>query len=194
MPNYPSRISGRCLMAAMLAILFLFSSAPLSAAETSTYSQMEIVKSGHKFFGKFSADLASVVEHVFRKKGRPTAYIVGEEGGGAFIAGVRYGEGWLRMKKASQSKIYWQGPSLGLDLGAQGSRIMILVYKLDRSEDMIRNFTGVEGSAYMVGGVGTTFLTNGRITLAVIRTGLGLRLGLNVGYLKFTRKPTWNPF
>ncbi len=27
-----------------------------------------------------------------------------------------------------------------------------------------------------------------------VRLGVGFRLGANVGYLKFTDSPTWNPF
>jgi hypothetical protein len=138
--------------------------------------------------------LASVIEHAFRKQGRPNGYILGEDLGGAFIAGLRYGEGWLYTKEAGKHKVYWQGPSIGYDAGAEGSKVMVLVYNLTDPGDVYRRFGGVDGSAYIVGGVGLTFQVNGDVVLAPIRSGIGLRLGANVGYLKYTRRPTWNPF
>jgi hypothetical protein len=163
-------------------------------ADSRTYSTSEINNAGHRFFGKITSGLANVIEHAFKKAGRPRGYILGEEGGGAFIAGLRYGEGILHMKDGTRQKVYWQGPSLGYDFGAEGSKTMILVYDIDHPGMIYSTFGGVSGSAYLVGGVGLTFMKNDDVTLAPIRSGIGLRLGANVGYLKYTRAPTWNPF
>jgi hypothetical protein len=160
----------------------------------STYSSDEIKGAGHSLFGSISQGLASAIEHTFRRQGRPNGYILGEEGGGAFIAGLRYGQGTLFTKDAGSFPIYWQGPSLGFDAGAAGSKTMILVYNLRDTREIYDRFGGIDGSAYVVGGVGVTLLGKDHITMAPIRSGVGLRLGANVGYLKFSHKPTWNPF
>lgn len=158
------------------------------------YSQSEIVKAGHGFFGTVSKGMAEAVEWAFQKAGRPNGYILGEDAGGALIAGLRYGEGTLHTKDAGQHKVYWQGPSVGYDLGAEGSKVMVLVYNMRDPSDIYNRFGGVQGAAYLVGGVGVQLQKSGEVTLAPIRSGLGVRLGANVGYLKYTRNPTWNPF
>lgn len=170
---------------------------PVAAApqeQGETYSQGEIKSAGHQFFGSVSQALARVIEHAFRKKGRPNGYILGEEAGGAFIAGVRYGEGTLYTKNAGNHKVFWQGPSLGFDVGAEGSRTMVLVYNMREVGELFAMYGGIAGSAYVIGGVGITYLARDHVTLAPIRSGVGLRLGANFGYLKYTRVPTWNPF
>jgi hypothetical protein len=159
-----------------------------------TYSPSEIADAGRGFFGSVSKGLASVIEHAFKRQGRPNGYILGEEAGGAFVAGLRYGEGTLFTRDAGTHKVYWQGPSLGYDFGGEGSKVMVLVYNLRDPRDIFERFGGVDGSAYLVGGVGITFLNRDHVTLAPIRSGIGLRLGANVGYLKYTPRPTWNPF
>ena len=159
-----------------------------------TYSQDEIVVAGERFFGSVSKGLASVVEYAFRKSGRPNGYILGTDGGGAFVAGLRYGEGTLYTKDAGTHRVYWSGPSVGYDFGGEGSKTMVLVYNLQDPSQIYERFAGVQGSAYLVGGVGIQFQTHGNVTLAPIRSGIGLRLGANIGYLKYTRTPTWNPF
>ena len=159
-----------------------------------TYSMREITQAGHGFFGAASRGLASVIEYAFRKQGRPNGYILGEDAGGAFVAGLRYGQGTLYTRDAGDHPVYWQGPSIGYDAGGDGSKVMTLVYRLRDPHDIYRRFGGVEGSAYVVGGVGMNFQANGDIVLAPIRTGIGLRMGANIGYLKYTRRPTWNPF
>lgn len=160
----------------------------------STYSTREIVDAGHGFFGKTTGGFASAVEYVFRSKGRPNAYIVGEEGSGALFGGLRYGEGWMHPKSGGRYKVYWQGPSFGLDIGGNGSRVLVMVYHLNSPNDIYRRFPGAEGSAYLVGGFGVNFQHYGNVMLAPIRTGVGARLGFNLGYLKYTRQATWNPF
>jgi hypothetical protein len=163
-------------------------------AQHGTYSEDEIVRAGNNFFGKVSGGLASAIEWAFQKAGRPNGYILGQDGGGAFIAGLAYGEGRLYTKDAGDYKVYWQGPSVGYDFGADGSKVMTLVYNLHDPSDIYERFGGVEGTAYLVGGVSVQLQKSGHVTLAPIRAGVGLRLGANVGYLKYTRNPTWNPF
>jgi hypothetical protein len=135
-----------------------------------------------------------VIEYAFQRAGRPNGYILGEEAGGAFIAGLRYGEGTLYTKDAGVHKVYWQGPSVGYDFGADGSKTMVLVYDLQSPGEIFNTFGGIDGSAYFIGGVGITFLSRDHVTLAPISSGIGLRLGANLGYLKYTQQPTWNPF
>jgi hypothetical protein len=158
------------------------------------YTQNEILNAGHGFFGSVSRGLASAIEWAFQKSGRPNGYILGEDAGGAFIAGLRYGEGVLNTKDAGRHKVYWQGPSLGYDAGAEGSKTMVLVYNLRDPSEIYSRFGGVQGAAYLVGGVSVQLQKNDDVVLAIIRSGVGVRLGANVGYLKYTRNPTWNPF
>jgi hypothetical protein len=158
------------------------------------YTAQEIVDSGHKFFGATSGGLATVVEKIFASYGLPNGYLLGEEGSGALIGGLTYGEGTLYTKNAGDHKVFWQGPSLGWDFGGEGSRVMMLVYNLDDVNSLYNRFGGVAGSAYVVAGVGFNVLQNNRVLLVPIRTGVGARLGVNLGYLKLTQKPTWNPF
>ncbi|MBP1180896.1 DUF1134 domain-containing protein [Methylobacterium sp. PvR107] len=159
-----------------------------------TFRPGEVVESGHRFFGSVSRGLALTVEEAGRRWGEPNGYILGQEGGGAVVAGVRYGEGTLYTRNAGKRRIYWQGPSLGFDVGGDGARTMMLVYNLPNVRDLYRRFAGVDGSAYLVGGFGMTAVVSDRIIVVPIRSGVGARLGINVGYLKFTREPTWNPF
>lgn len=164
------------------------------AYDQRTFSRNEILETGHRFFGSVSQGLANVVEHAFQKAGRPNGYILGEDAGGAFVAGLRYGEGTLYTKDAGVHKVYWQGPSIGYDFGGEGSKTMVLVYHLRHPHQIYNRFGGVQGSAYFVGGVGIQFQKHGDVVLAPIRSGIGFRLGANIGYLKYTRTPTWNPF
>lgn len=169
----------------------------VSKAETKssqTYTTDEIVGVGHNFFGKTARGLANAVEYVFQKQGEPSAYIVGEEGAGSFIGGLRYGEGTIYYKNGTKQRIYWQGPSVGFDFGANGSRSLVLVYNSASPEELYTRFGGVEGSAYLIGGLGVNFQQKDNLILAPIRTGVGARLGANVGYLKYSARPTWNPF
>ena len=158
------------------------------------YTIDEIKEATRGFFGTISTNLASVIEYAFSHYGRPSGYVLGSEGGGAFLAGARYGKGNLFMRTGGQEKVYWHGPSLGYDFGAEGSRTLFLIYKLDEPENLFRRFVGVDGSAYVLGGVGLTVLKGGPVLMAPIRTGVGLRLGANIGYVRFTRHATWNPF
>jgi hypothetical protein len=158
------------------------------------YSNGEIVENGHHFFGSISRGLAEGVERANKSWGRPNAYILGQEAGGAFVGGLRYGEGTMYTRNAGQKRIFWQGPSIGLDAGADGDRTMMLVYNLPEVQSIYRRYAGVNGSAYLVGGLGFTALNNEEVVVMPVRSGIGARLGLSLAYLKFTPDSTWNPF
>ncbi len=164
------------------------------AAPDASYSSDELIDTGHRFFGALSKGMAKTVEYTFQRAGRPNGYILGEEGSGAIVAGLRYGEGTLYTKNAGIHRSYWQGPSIGWDFGGEGSRTMMLVYNLNSVQDLYRYYGGVNGSAYAIAGLGVSFFANRRVILAPIRSGVGARLGVNAGYLKLTARPTWNPF
>ncbi len=154
----------------------------------------ELVDNGHRFFGTVSRGLAKVVEEATRRWGQPNAYVLGQEGSGAFFAGLRYGEGTMYTRNAGDRKVYWQGPSLGFDAGGDGDRTMMLIYNLPSVSAIHQRFGGIDGSAYLVAGLAMTALTSDGVVVVPIRSGLGARLGVNVGYLKFTQESTWNPF
>lgn len=159
-----------------------------------TYSSEEILGAGHQFFGSVAQGLASLIERAFTEYGQPNAYILGQEGGGALFIGAKYGDGTMYTRNAGTHQVYWQGPSLGLNIGADGSRVMMLVYNLPAVESIFERYPGVEGSIYAVGGLGMTALRQGDVYVVPISAGVGLRAGVSVGYLNFTREPTWNPF
>jgi hypothetical protein len=154
----------------------------------------ELVNAGHRFFGTVSRGLATVIEKAVSQWGLPNGYVLGEEAGGAFIGGLRYGEGMLYTKNAGDLKVFWQGPTVGYDFGGDGARTMMLIYNLPATQAIYQRFAGIDGSAYFIGGFGMTALTSNNIVLVPIRSGVGLRLGANLGYLKFTPQSTWNPF
>jgi hypothetical protein len=167
---------------------------PRAQQGPSTYGPDELVGAGHRFFGNVSRGLASVIERAVSQWGLPNGYVLGEEGSGAFVAGLRYGEGTLYTKNAGDLHVYWQGPSVGFDWGGDGARTMTLVYNLPATNAIYQRFGGIDGSAYIIGGFGMTALTANNIVLVPIRSGIGLRLGANLGYLKYTPRATWNPF
>ena len=184
----------RLAAAAFTAALLMLQPASAQQSERATFAPDELVATGGRFFGNVSRGLASVVERAVSQFGLPNGYILGEEGSGAFVAGLRFGEGTLYTKNAGDLKVYWQGPSVGFDWGGDGARTMILVYNLPATNAVYQRFAGIDGSAYFVGGFGMTALTANNVVLVPIRSGVGLRLGANIGYLKFTQRPTWNPF
>ena len=167
---------------------------PPRPGEPNSYTANELVDSGHHFFGNVSRGLALVVEEAVRRWGQPTGYILGQEGSGAFIGGLRYGEGVLYTRRGRGHRVFWQGPSVGFDFGGEGARHMMLVYNLRSTPDLYKRFLEVDGSAYFIAGFGLTAATADDMVIVPIRTGIGMRLGVNVGYLKFTDAPTWNPF
>jgi hypothetical protein len=155
-------------------------------SEENQFSPNELVDAGHRFFGGVSRGLAMIVEKAVSQWGLPNGYVLGEEASGAFVGGLRYGDGTLYTKNAGDLRVFWQGPSIGFDAGADGARTMMLVYNLPRTDAIFERFGGVNGSAYFIGGFGMTALVANNITVVPIRSG--------VGYLKFTDRPTWNPF
>jgi hypothetical protein len=180
-------------------VLLCFGAEPSAAQSTpqqanADYSPGEIVDAGGRFFGGVSSGLAHLVEHAVSQWGLPNGYILGQEATGAFVGGLRYGKGTLFTKNAGDLAVYWQGPSLGWDFGGDGARTMMLVYNLPATGAVYQRFGGVAGSAYFVGGLGMTVLSANGMVVVPIRSGMGLRLGANIGYLKFTPEPTWNPF
>lgn len=186
----PSRWKAAILMVA--AMCLMLGASPARANQP--YTAQEILDSGHHFFGTTTGGLATAVEQIFSSYGMPNGYILGEEGSGALFGGLTYGEGTLYTKNVGDHAVFWQGPSIGWDFGGQGSRTMILVYNLDSVPELYQRYGGVAGAAYLVAGVGFNVLKNGPVLLVPVRTGVGARLGVNVGYLKLTQHPTWNPF
>ena len=189
----------RCI--ALILVLSVILASPLQAQAQQTningkdtFSFNEVLDTGHKFFGSVSGGLASVIERAFSRFGLPNGYILGEQAGGAFIGGLQYGEGVLHTKNAGQYKTFWQGPTLGWDFGGAGTRTMMLVYKLPNVEELYKRFPGVSGSAVVIGGVEMSVRKRGNTIIVPIKSGVGARLGVNVGYLKFTTKSTFNPF
>lgn len=163
-------------------------------AEEDTFTKEEILAKTRGFFGETTEGLAAAVEKVFEDHGRPNAYILGEEASGAIGVGLRYGEGELSIKGGSTTKIFWQGPSIGFDFGGNASKVFALIYHLQNAEEMYQRIPGVEGTAYIVAGVGVNYQQTGDLIVAPMRTGLGLRGGINVGYLHYGPEHSWVPF
>jgi hypothetical protein len=191
MPNFTRRqmLAGA---AASLGVLSVVETA--HAEPPPPFSTDELVDSGHRFFGAISRGLAQAVEEAGRRWGQPNGYILGQEASAAFVGGLRYGEGKMYTRNAGDQRVYWQGPSLGFDAGADGDRTMMLVYNLPAVDAIFRRYGGLDGSAYFVGGFGFTALGADGVVVVPIRTGVGARLGVNLSYLKFTPRATWNPF
>lgn len=180
---------------ALAALLPLLAAAPVArGADEDTYGQEEILRKATGFFGDVSEGLAKAIEKAFRDQGRPNAYITGEEGSGAFMIGLRYGQGTLERKNGSRRSVYWNGPSIGWDVGGNASKVFILVYRLPSTDAIFQRFPGVEGSIYFVAGFGLNYVQSGPIVLAPIRTGVGLRAGVSAGYLSVTPLRSWIPF
>jgi len=178
----------------MTLLAFSISTTAAQSNNQAYYTAQEIIDAGHGFFGSTTGALAKLVEHTFKSYGVPNGYVLGQEASGAIVGGLTYGEGVLYTKNAGQHTTFWQGPSIGLDYGGEGTRTMMLVYNLPSIEGMYGRFLGLSGSAFALAGVGVNAYKRGDVLLVPIRTGVGARLGINVGYLKVTQRPTWNPF
>ncbi|MGM9514983.1 DUF1134 domain-containing protein [Roseateles sp. DB2] len=159
-----------------------------------TYDEDSILKAATDFFGSTTEGLAKVIEKAFKEQGRPNAYIKGEEAGAAITVGLRYGDGQLIMKGGGGGRVYWAGPSIGFDFGANASKVFTLCYHLPNSAAIYQRFPGVEGSLYYIGGAGINYQRLDGITLAPIRLGVGLRTGASVGYIHYRREKSYNPF
>ena len=184
------------LLPAAIAVFALLAGTvqPTAADDDQTFNEDEIVQAASDFFGTTTAAVAKAVEHVFSEQGLPDAYVKGDEGSGAFVVGLRYGSGWLIRKGREPVKVYWQGPSIGFDIGANASKCFVLIYNLRNEDRLFQKFPGVEGSYYFIAGIGVNYQRAAGITLAPMRTGIGLRAGVNAGYLTYTREHTLNPF
>lgn len=167
---------------------------PAAQTDQNTYQEDDLIGAAEGVFGKGAKGIGKLIEDILKKQGRPNGYIVGREGGGAFVVGLRYGSGTLNHKVEGQKPVYWTGPSVGIDAGANAGSTFVLVYNLYDSEDLYRRYPAGEGAAYLVGGFNASYLRRGDVVLIPIRVGGGLRLGANVGYMKFTKKQRWMPF
>ena len=183
------------LLAPILVAVMLFAggTARASTDEDDTFDEDAILAAATDFFGETTKGLAKVIQKVFEDQGRPNAYITGEEISGAIGIGVRYGNGMLNRKRAAVRKVYWQGPSIGWDVGGNASKAFVLIYNLKSSDELFHRYPGVEGTFYLVAGIGVNYQQSGDVIIAPIRTGIGLRAGANVGYLHYTRKHSWIP-
>ncbi|MAY66720.1 MAG: hypothetical protein CMM77_06290 [Rhodospirillaceae bacterium] len=176
-----------CVLAAAIG-----AAAPAHADDT--YSQDEILAKAKGFFGATTKGLAEAIQKVFAEKGQPNAVILGEEASGAIGVGLRYGEGMLERKAGGGRQVYWQGPSIGFDFGGNASKVFTLIYNLDDTEALFQRYPGVDGSFYVVAGVGINYQQSGKVILAPIRTGVGLRAGASIGYLHYSKEHSWIPF
>lgn len=167
---------------------------PTFAGSETTYGEDDLIGAAEGVFGKSAEGLAGMIEDLLRKQGEPNGYIVGREGGGAFVVGVRYGSGTLHHKVEGNRPVYWTGPSIGFDAGANAGNTFVLVYNLYDTEDLYKRFPAGEGQAYFVGGLHASYMRKDDIVLIPIRVGAGLRLGVNAGYMKFSKKQRWLPF
>ena len=187
-------VTRRTLLGMAAVGAFGCAASPARADAPPPFAPEEVIDTGHRFFGSISRGLAGAVQEAGRRWGLPNAYVLGQEGSAAFVGGLRYGEGKMYTRNAGNQPVYWQGPSLGFDAGADGDRTMMLAYNLPATGAIYDRFGGIDGSAYFIGGFGFTAVGAKGVVVVPIRTGLGWRLGVNVNYLKFTQQPTWNPF
>lgn len=167
---------------------------PATGAEEDTYDEGTIQNIANDFFGETSEGLAKVIQKIFADLGRPNAYIAGSEGAGAIVVGLRYGKGELNHRVQGAKDVFWTGPSIGFDLGGNASKVFTLVYNLDSIDDIYKRFPAGEGVVYFVAGFGVNYQQRGNTVIAPIRTGVGWRLGANLGYMKYTPKRKWLPF
>ena len=159
-----------------------------------TYRREDLIGAGEGVFGKGAEGLAGIIERILKDQGQPNAYIAGREASGAFVVGLRYGSGVLNHKVEGQPPVYWTGPSIGFDVGGNAAKTFVLVYNLDNPADLFRRFGAGEGQAYFIGGFNVSYLRRGSIVLIPVRLGVGLRLGINGGYMKFSHHQNWLPF
>ena len=186
----------RILKGLAVLLVLALSAAPSLAAEgkgTETYDQDSVLRDATEFFGKSTEGLAKVIEKAFKDYGQPTGYIKGEEAGGAIAVGLRYGDGMLVTKSGENRKVFWSGPSIGFDYGGSASKVFVLVYHLEETEQLYRRYPAVDGSFYFVGGVGINYQQRDKVILAPIRLGVGLRAGASIGYVHYTKTKTYNP-
>jgi len=184
----------RKILAGAIALAFAVAVAPAYAEDDdATYTEQEITKAAAGFFGLTTEAAAKAVQRVFRDQGQPDAYIKGDEGSAAFVIGARYGKGWLIRKNHEPKLVYWKGPSVGFDIGGNASKCFTLVYNLKNESRLYQRFPGVEGTIYFVAGIGVVYMRSGGVTLAPMRTGVGLRAGVNAQYQVYSDRRDWFP-
>lgn len=166
----------------------------LAQAEDDTYEEDTILKEADAFFGGGAEGLADVIEKLFKDKGRPNAYIKGQEVSGAIVIGARYGDGTLVRKAGGSTKVHWTGPTIGFDAGGNISKVFVLIYNLPNIEAIFQRFPAIDGSFYFIGGVGANYHQVGNLVLAPMRFGAGFRAGVNIGYMHYRKEKSWNPF
>ena len=166
----------------------------LAQAEDDTYEEDTILKEADAFFGGGAEGLADVIEKIFKDKGRPNAYIKGQEVSGAIVIGARYGDGTLVRKAGGTTKVHWTGPTIGFDAGGNISKVFVLIYNLPNIEAIFQRFPAIDGSFYFIGGVGANYHQVGNLVLAPMRFGAGFRAGVNIGYMHYRKEKSWNPF
>ncbi|MFQ6018356.1 MAG: DUF1134 domain-containing protein [Kiloniellaceae bacterium] len=188
-----NRLICRSLLVPAVLVGLAATAAAQETKQEATYEQNEIYQKASQFFGATTEGLAKAIEKVFADLGRPNAYVAGEEVSGAIGIGVRYGNGTLHRKTGESRKVYWQGPTVGFDFGADASKVFVLIYHLPDVDSLFQRFPAVDGSFYFVAGVGVNYQRSGDIVQAPIRTGVGLRAGVNVGYMHYTREHSWIP-
>ena len=169
-------------------------SPPAAMSPSDGYQQDDLIGAAEGVFGKGAEGLAGIIEKILKDQGRPNAYISGREASGAFVVGLRYGSGTLTHKIEGKRDVYWTGPSIGFDVGGNAANTFVLVYNLYDTQELYHRFPAAEGTAYLVGGFNASYLRWGNVVLIPIRLGVGYRLGINAGYMKFTEKRTWLPF
>lgn len=190
-----SRTRSRFILSALASLMISGFVANNAAAQANNqFTTDDLLAAGNDFFGQVAGNVATAIENAISEYGLPNGYILGETVGGAFIGGVRYGEGTLYTQNIGSFPVFWQGPSIGFDIGADASRTMMLVYNLPSYEALFRRYPALAGQAYAIGGVGVSVMSSGGINIVNIVAGVGARLGVSVGYLRFTAEPTWMPF
>ena len=190
----PLRIISAVFAAIAAVALSVASAGADENANSDTFTPDEVVQAGSDFFGISTEVMAKAVQRVFEDLGLPDAYIKGDEGSGALVVGLRYGSGWLIRKGFEPEKVYWRGPSIGFDVGGNGSKVFTLIYDLKEKRRLYQRFPGVEGSFYFIAGVGVNYMRSGGVTLVPMRTGLGWRAGVNAHYETYSERRDWFPF
>lgn len=166
----------------------------IAISDDGTYAEDDLIGAAEGVFGKGAEGVARMIQDLLKKQGQPNAYIVGREAGGAFVVGARYGSGVLHHKVEGERKVYWTGPSIGFDAGANAGNTFVLVYNLFDTEELYERFPAGEGQAYFIGGLHASYVRKGDVVMIPIRVGAGLRLGVNAGYMRFSKKHRWLPF
>ncbi|MEM6998947.1 MAG: DUF1134 domain-containing protein [Pseudomonadota bacterium] len=175
-------------------LLLLFTLISTNSFAEENYTQDNVIDDAANFFGEGTEGLGEVVEKIFKDHGKPNAIIKGEEASGALGVGARYGNGILQIKSGNSLPVHWTGPSIGFDAGANASKVYVLIYHLPNSDALFQRFPAIDGSLYFIGGISANYHQSDNIVLAPMRLGAGLRAGVNVGYMKYTKEKTWNPF